>query len=239
MAHIYQEVFMDAEYRFELTGKTPILFHCDDPDERDRVKAWRDDTSNKPRFKPGDDRTPPWTWQGYLHHDGEHVSLPHDVLMRTLGSAAAKITLSGSTTFKSLSQSGMFLSEEFCRFTTNGKQISMASIRAMADNSFHDQKEKVKKLGFDLFVKPVAVDRKKHLRVRAKFMPWTIDGTIVVVEPAITAAVLAQMFAIAGTRCGLLDWRPNAPKNPGPYGQFTPKLTPLNSTSNSTKKKSA
>lgn len=221
---------MDAEYRFELTGKTAILFHCDDPDGRDRVKEWRDSTKNKPLFKAGDDRTPPWSWQTYLHHDGEHLAIPHDILMRTLGAASAKITLRGQTTFKSLCQGGMFVSEEFCRFTVKGQQIPMAAIEAMKEKSFHDQAEKVKKLGFTLFVKPVAVEKKKHIRVRAKFLPWTLEGTIVVVEPAITPDVLTQMFAIAGSRCGLLDWRPNAPKNPGPYGQFTTKLTPLTGT---------
>jgi hypothetical protein len=226
---------MDQEYRFELSGKTPILFHNNDVEEGDRLKAWRDETANRPQFSPGDDRTPPWSWQTTLHHDGEHLAIPHEIIMRTLGAAAAKITLRGQTTFKSVCQSGMFLNDDFCKFTVNGKQIPLTTIRAMAGNSFHDQAEKVKKLGFSLFLKRVTVQKSKHIRVRAKFFPWTLEGNIVVVEDAITSAVLQQMFEIAGRRCGLLDWRPNAPKNPGPYGQFYAQLTPINATTRAKK----
>lgn len=63
-------------YIVNCTGLTPLLMHSDDVEWSDSIKAWRDDPANK-RFKvAGDDRSPAWTWIGYLWHDGTVVGIP-------------------------------------------------------------------------------------------------------------------------------------------------------------------
>lgn len=220
-----------VEYRFELTSRTAILFHADDIEENDRLKEWRDDPKNRPLFVPGDDRTPPWSWQTYLYFNPADgcLAIPQEVIMRCLGVAAAKVTLKGMTTFKGLSQCGMYLDSEFVKFTTGGKQIKKSAIVGMEDNPFKAQADKVMKLGGKLFLKRVKPpgSKSKHVRVRLRIDSWKVEGVIAVTEEAITPEILQTIFGIAGKRAGLLDWRPSAPSNPGPFGQFTAQLTPL------------
>lgn len=209
------------QYSFVLTGSQPILFHADDVFGSDILNEWRRDPKNKGVSVPGDDRSPAWTWQVYLYHDGENLAIPQENIMAALRKAGAQIPKNkGKGTFKNESQSGMLITSEYCTFTSKGKPISIASIEAIKDESFKDQYELVKDLGFELKVKRAAVGSSKHVRVRAMFRSWEIKGEVLVNDPIITKEVLGQMFEIAGLKVGLLDWRPGSPKSPGPYGMF-------------------
>lgn len=209
------------QYDFVLAGKTPILFHADDVIASDILSEWRKNPKNKGLSVPGDDRSPAWTWQLYLYSDGENVAIPQENIMACLRKAGTQIPKSkGKGTFKQESQSGIILASEFCDFSSAGKPVSMASITALRDMEFKEQFEGVKKLGFELKVKRAAVGSSKHVRVRAMFRQWRINGSLEVTEPTITKDVLGQMFEVAGLRVGLLDWRPGSPKSPGPYGMF-------------------
>jgi hypothetical protein len=214
------------DYDFTLMSASALLMHKDDVEEADRLKEWRSDSANASRSVPGDDRSPPWTWQCYLHHDGVHLAMPHEAIMATLRFAGARIKLKGNTTFKALTQSGLLITTEHCHFTNDGHQIAMEDIIKLRDKPFSEHVKAVRKLGFDLLVKRVPVEQKKHVRVRPKFSDWTVSGTIRVLDVAITNKVLEQLFYFAGNNAGLLDWRPNSKKSPGPYGMFTTLLTP-------------
>jgi hypothetical protein len=222
------EVAYSVDYSFVLRSKASILFHADDVMLSDELAKWRKDPANKSISVPGDDRSPPWTWQTYLHHDGEHVALPQECLMKALSVAGAKITYKGQTTFKSMSQSGIGIMSEHCRFTTDGKQISMVDILKLRELPFPKQVEGARKLGFNLNVKRAKPEaaKGKWVKVRPEFDPWEVEGVLVVDEPAITEEVLRSMFEIAGKRAGLLDWRPSAPKSPGPHGTFYAEIKP-------------
>lgn len=217
------------EYHFELTGQMPILFHADNVEENDKLREWRSDPKNSAMSQPGDDRTPPWTWQTYLYNNEEHLTVPAEVIMKNLCYAGAKVPVpgKGKLTFKSMSQTGLFIAEEHCKFTTGGKQIKKADWLAIEHLTFKEQSEAVKDLGFLLFVKRAKIGTSKHIRVRARFQTWQVSGTIAVVESAITEKVLGEMFLIGGKYGGLLDWRPNSPKSPGPFGTYVAKLTSL------------
>lgn len=216
------------EYAFTLTGRMPILFHADDVEAADELMKWRKSAENKSVSVPGDDRSPPWTWQTYLYHDGEHVAIPQENIMAALGKAGAAIPKAkGRGSFKAESQSGLVILSEFCEFRSNGKQVPMSAITALSGLTFAEQAAGGKKLGFELLVKRATVGQAKHVRVRAKFRAWTIHGTIEVLDPIIDASTLAEMFDIAGRKVGLLDWRPGSPKKPGPYGTFRPEVKPL------------
>jgi hypothetical protein len=214
------------EYRFELTGITSLLMHRDDIQESDELKAWREAPENKNISVKGDDRSPPWTWLTYLHHDGEHLAIPAEVIMATLRKAGSMMILKNTTTYKSLSQSGLFVPEPFCRLINNGEQVRLKDVMALKDRPFAAHAAGAKDLGFRLSVLRARVSGKGHVRVRAEFARWAVAGTILVSEPAITDAVLRAMFDLAGRRCGFLDWRPSS-KTPGPHGMFGSKLTLL------------
>jgi hypothetical protein len=215
------------EYAFRLEGSTSLLMHADDVLNSDDLVAWRRDPKNKSVSVPGDDRSPAWTWQSYLYHDGTHIAIPQECLMASLRSAGAKMTLKGQTTFKALSQSALTIGSEYCEFTNAGKQISVADILKLRNRPFAEQVQGAREQGFDLHVKRAAVGTAKHVRVRPKFSSWAVSGTIEVSDPVITESVLSQMFEIAGRKAGLGDWRPSAPKSPGPYGMFSSQVRPL------------
>ncbi len=211
------------QYEFTLTGHQPILFHADDVMASDMLNAWRKDSKNKGMSTPGDDRTPAWTWQLYLYTDPEsgNIAIPAENVMPCLRKAATAIPKTkGKGTFKQESQSGLLITTEFCEFKNHGKAISMATIAALRNQSFTEQFEAVKKLGFELKVKRAKVGSAKHVRVRAMFRRWEVKGKLDVSSQIVTLDVLQEMFEIAGKQVGLLDWRPGSPQSPGPYGMF-------------------
>ncbi len=54
--------------------------------------------------------------------------------------------------------------------------------------------------------------------VRPRFDEWEFDVTLDVDETTISEATVRQLFNVAGSMCGLGDYRPN---KKGPYGRFT------------------
>ncbi len=98
-------------YEFQLDGLTPLLVHADDVEASDRLQEWRKAPENKSLSTPGDDRSPPWTWQTYLYTDGTHLTVPSDNVMVALREAGCEITLKRQTTFKALTQSGLVMEQ--------------------------------------------------------------------------------------------------------------------------------
>ena len=82
-------------------------------------------------------------------------------------------------------------------------------------------------LGFELFAKAAKVGMSKHVRVRPRFNAWSISGSITVVDETITGDILQLILEMAGTYCGLGDWRPSSPGKPGPWGRFRATTTLL------------
>ncbi len=211
-------------YDITLIGRMPLFMHLDDVEQADGVDAWRKAPANKKTAK-GDDRCPAWTWQTYLYHDGEHLAFPQANIMVALRTAGAMISSGGRSTFKKLTQTGIFAASDYFEFRTNGEQIALKDILKFKDEPFSIHKHRVEELGFELSVKrakPTA--NAKHVRVRPLFLNWEIRGTLLVLEKDISTAVLDQMLELAGRLAGLGDWRPSAPKSPGPYGTFAHKL---------------
>jgi hypothetical protein len=185
----------------------------------DSLKEWRQDPANKNLSTPGDDRSPAWTWQTYLYHDGKNLSFPSANLMVCLRQAGTQMILKRQKTFKEITQSGMLVHEEYLRLTIGGKAIPLAKIRDMEDLSFAEQFQAV------LFVKRAKVGQSKHVRVRARLNTWEISGNIDVIAAEITTDRLVELFHLA-ERVGLGDWRPGG-KTPGPYGMFKSEVQKL------------
>jgi hypothetical protein len=211
-------------FEFKLTGSTAILFHADDVVLSDSLKEWRNDTVNKNNSVAGDDRTPPWTWQTYLYRDAKHLAIPSDNLMAAIRWAGAKIILKKQETYKSITQSGLFIITEYCDFVGPEGKVSVLDLAKMYDLTFAEQAAAAKKLGFSLFVKRAKIGTSKHIRVRARFDEWSISGVIEIRNADIKPVILQQIFDIAGDRAGLLDWRPSSKQSPGPFGRFTTQL---------------
>jgi len=207
--------------RFELTGLTAVLLHNDDVEASDRLDAWRKDSKNRGVSKAGDDRSPGWTWQTYLYHDGSHISIPSQNLMVCLRSAGAQMILKKQKTFKEISQSGMGIFSEYLDFRCGpeNERVAIGDIIALADMTFEQQADAVRQFGFRLFVKRAKIGTSKHIRVRPRFDQWTASGTVVTTKQELTFDAVSKLFELAGS-VGLCDWRPGC-KTPGPFGMFT------------------
>lgn len=211
----------NTELSFELKGITPLLMHADDIDAADVLMEWRKDPGNKNISVKGDDRSPAWTWQTYCYSDGVHLAIPQQNIAVALRQAGAQISLKGNKSYKEVSQSGLLITTEFCEFRCQGKQVPIASLKALKDKAFSEQSTGVQKFGFKLFSKRATISpTAKHIRVRPRFDDWSVKGRVLVAASEITPDILKQLFNIAG-RGGLGDWRPSSKKSPGPFGMFT------------------
>lgn len=217
---------MSYRVQFDLTGTTAMLMHWFNIEGQEMLKEWRDTPANKNQSKKGDDRTPPWTWQTYLYNDGEHVTLPADNLMGALLRGGTQINLKGNKTFKEMSQSAVYIEQEYMDFLVNGKKIKMEPITAMMDKTFREQMLAVKQLGFRLWDKGVVIGKARHIRIRPRFDTWAVQGTALINNDDLKLETLQQMFALAG-KSGLCDWRPSSPNRPGSYGQFSSRVVVL------------
>ena len=216
-------------YKVTITGKTPLLMHHDNIEWADFMDAWKNDPANKKGSKAGDDRSPAWRWLGCVYHDGTHLAIPQANIMKSLMEGGAMVPVPGGKngkTFKSQTQSGMMSVEPFWQLRIAGKPLTWASIESLKDcETFADHKQKARSLGFELLVKRAAVGTSKHVRVRPQFAAgWSVVGSIAVWDEQITEAALRDIFEYAGQYKGIGDWRPGAPKKPGPYGTFEAKI---------------
>lgn len=206
------------------TGLTPLLMHSDDVEWSDSIKAWRDDPANK-RFKvAGDDRSPAWTWIGYLWHDGNVIGIPAEAIGKAVMRAGARVPVPGGRngrTFKEQTQSGMAITTPLAPLKVRGAQIKIADLRPYTtEMKFSEHVDAAKALGFGLSIKRAPVGTSKHVRVRPRFDEWSFTAGLDVWDEQITDDILTSIFTIAGG-LGVGDWRPSAPKSPGPYGRYS------------------
>ncbi len=211
-------------YKVTITGKTPLLMHADNIAWADRMDQWKSDPGNKSKSKAGDDRSPAFRWLGCLYHDGEHIAIPSDNLMRCLMEGGAMVPVpggKGGKTFKAQTQSGLMVTEPFWPLEIRGATIPVAPFIALeSEGDYQKHEAAASAAGFMLFLKRAKIGQSKHVRVRPRFDGWSASGTISVWDEAITERVLGQILEYAGQYKGLGDWRPGA-KTPGPHGMFT------------------
>jgi hypothetical protein len=214
-------------YKVKLTGETPLLMHADNLDFRGLLKKWQMDPANKKASVAGDDRSPAWSWLGYLYHDRGLVAIPSDNLMTALREGGAKVpTGKKGATFKRQTQSGLLVNEPAWPLTVGGRKIESGPLLALADEpEFEAHQAAARAAGFELFAKCARVGQAKHVRVRPRFDTWEACGTISVLDDSITGDTLAMILRYAGVQCGLGDWRPSSPKAPGPFGRFVAEVS--------------
>jgi len=221
----------DAVYipvNFTLKSITPLLMHADDVVMADELKSRREKMKTSEKVA-GDDRSPAWSWHTYCYHDGEHLVWPSDNIRSCLAKAASFVKYGRQSNCKSLSQSGLLITEENLSFSTRNGPVSWEMIEDWRERDvpFAEQSKLFTKADPDcsLFVKRAKIASSKNVRVRPKFEHWTIKGQIIITSSEISFDKLKEFFAIAGDRVGLGDWRPSAPKGPGPYGRFSAALS--------------
>lgn len=215
---------MSLKFQFTITPKTPLLMHADDIEAADRLKAWRQDPKNQDVSVPGDDRSPAWTWMSGCYTDGKQLVMPADNLSAALLQAGMSMPLKGNKTFKELSQTGLFLVEDFFPLLVDGKPILKADIDKLAALTFAEQAAAVKELGFSLFVKRAKVGSSKHVRVRACFDNYECRGTVEVLAKELPEERVRQMFDIAADKKGWGDGRPGSPRRPWRFGRMNIEL---------------
>lgn len=235
------------DFKITIKGDMPLLMHASNIEWDDRIKDWQKDAKNKAFSVAGDDRTPPWRWIGYLPHDGEIATVPTEYLQSCIMSSGAEIpTGKGRKNYKSQTQTGiifkefhwpLLVHEKTDEDRKHGKTIPIKDIKELLDKnlSFKEHCEFVEVLGFSLFVKAVNVNGKRHIRVRPRFDNWSSEGIVTVTDEQlllqlksakdIKTSVLHELLWIGGHTKGLGDWRPGAPKKPGPWGVFSTEIS--------------
>lgn len=212
------------QYQVTLKGLTPLLMHNDNLSFGEKIKAWQNAPENKALSQSGDDRSPAWTWIGYIYHDGQYLGINSDNIMTMLREGGAKVlTGKGKETYKKQTQSGIMLDQQqFCLYV-GGQPIGLNEIKSLIGNTeFNDHLKAAEQLGFELLVKRAKIGKAKHVRVRPMFREWEARGSLTVLDSELTGLtheVLATVLNQSGALCGLCDWRPSSP-NSGTFGKF-------------------
>lgn len=214
-----------------LKGEQPLLMHADDINACERIEKWRQDPANKTKSVAGDDRSPAWTWIGYLYRVAGKIGIPADNILTMIREGAAKVPMtraqggrSAAETWKKRSQSGIIVANTLWEIVTkHGNTISFDDVSPLLEEeNFPAHIDYVENLGFELHLKRAKIGSSKHVRVRPYFdAGWSVSGNLFIVDEGMTMEVLESILVSAGKYCGLCDWRPSSPKSPGPYGMFS------------------
>jgi hypothetical protein len=214
-------------YEVTLTGLTPLIMHADNLAFSEKVKAWQKDPQNKELSTAGDDRAPAWVWMGYLYHDTKVIGLPADNLMTMLREGGAKVINKGKETYKKQTQAGIVIDSQLWPLEIP-KEIGVKQFNNLfKSNDFMEHLTAAESAGFELLVKRAKIGAAKHVRVRPLFRQWSATGTLTVIDAelsGITKPVLQKILDVAGSLCGLGDWRPSSPKSSGTFGRFSATL---------------
>lgn len=214
------------QYNVTINGLSPLLMHQDNISWGEKVKQWSKDPANKSESVAGDDRSPAWTWLGYLYHDSRNIGMPSDNLMTMLreGGAKVKVANSSKETYKKHTQAGIIIDQQQWDLLIGGKRVPVDQIaQLIKEPEFITHIETVEDHGFELLVKRAKVGQSKHVRVRPLFREWQLVGSLTVLDPertGITGDILQMIFDQAGALCGLGDWRPSSPRSSGTFGRF-------------------
>ena len=217
---------MAQSYTFKWVGITPLLLHQDNIEFGDNIEAWRLDASNQKKAgkKKGDDRSPAWTWLGYLPSDPQtgEAGIPAHYLTSMLAAAGTQIpTGKGMKTYKEAAAAAVFPEEDYFVLTTKGRTIDVHALEAKLiekEEDFREHLKAVRAAGFDLDMRRAKVGAGKHVRVRPKFVAWEVTGEVRVDTSCIPVGILETVFKIMGQR-GLGDFRPSC-NRPGRFGMF-------------------
>jgi hypothetical protein len=230
---IREEMERMEQYQITLEGLTPLLMHNDNLGFNEKIKAWQKAPENKANSIAGDDRSPAWTWIGYLYHDGKNIGVSSDNIMTMLREGGAKVLTGKRTeTYKKQTQSGLMLDQQQFDIMVNGNTIAISDIKPLiGETDFNKHIETAEILDFELLVKRAKIGAAKHVRVRPMFRTWTLTGSLTVLDSELTGLteeILKTVLNQAGALCGLCDWRPSSPKASGTFGKFTPHVKRIN-----------
>lgn len=216
------------QYTVTLTGLTPLLMHSDNLAFSEKIRAWQKDPANKELSHAGDDRSPAWTWLGYLYHNKKVIGMPADNLMTMLREGGAKVANKGKETYKKQTQAGIMIDQEQWSLLIGGKEISVEPFNSLiGENDFNEHLSLAEKNGFELLVKRAKIGPAKHVRVRPLFREWRLVGSLTVIDSELSGLshqVLETILNQAGALVGLGDWRPSSPSKSGTFGRFKPEI---------------
>ncbi len=158
-------------YTVKITGKMPLLMHADNIEWADEMDLWKSTPANKKGSRAGDDRSPAFRWLGCLYHDGAHVAIPNDNLMRAFMEGGAMCPVPGGRqgkTFKAQTQSGMLVDGTHWPLLIDGQPIPVTPILALrSESDFTAHQERVIQMGFRLHLKRARIGASEQACPRA------------------------------------------------------------------------
>lgn len=235
--NLVKNVF-SVTYNFKIVGETPIILHNSGGD-REKLKSWL--SENKKSVEDNlvknnlayDDRVPPWTWHYCFYvpdKNCENIVIPFYLIEAALNSAAYIMYQSRSVQYNTFSK--FYFSKPYYDLLINGYPVKLENIINYRV-SYEEQKKIASNYGIELFEAMIPKQQKVGFRVRPRIKNWAINGEVTIYFN-LTKSVenneeidqyVDELFKLAGSRCGLGDWRPSSPKKPGIHGKFTAKLS--------------
>ena len=191
-------------YTCVINGVSELIHHCGtqglaDSPIKDEIKAITSVTASK----RGDEQNKELKRLESLNSlwlNGLRVWVPTSALRATIENAARK-SKDGTRVREGLLVVSSVFDWDRERYGTDG---SDAALRGLAENV--------------AFQTPVVVQRARILRTRAMFgMPWSVTFDVEADNDLVGEKDLSRWLAIAGSRVGLGDWRP---QKSGIYGRF-------------------
>jgi hypothetical protein len=112
----------------------------------------------------------------------------------------------------------------------NGSPVKLSKL-LNTNLNYEDQKKLAAGYGIELFEANVAHKNSYGIRIRPRIANWSINFGISARlnlqddDPQQVNEIMTKLFEVAGTQCGICDWRPSSPKKRGVHGVFSTKLT--------------
>lgn len=201
------------KFSVAIENMTPMLMHHNNLMARDAIAA-----RGRQGGKAGDDRYPADIWKASLYVDEKNICIPTENFLAALMKAGMGVNIGRMKSLKAASQD-IFFSDINIPIYVNNALISRESIDSIS-GTFSEHCEAVKKFGFSLYIKPVVVQGKSHVRVRPRFDHWTAKTTFETDnEDLLSGEGRMELLWRGAGKAGVGDWRPNS-KKPGMYGMF-------------------
>lgn len=228
-------VFCRVDYKVKITGESPLLINDNSVTKKGLVD-WRN--QHKKELEEHlmknnlvfDDRVPPFAWYYCFYMptaDCDEVVVPYYVLEAALRSASKILYRKRIVPFDTFKK--FYFTMPYYPVLVNGTTLKLNKLYN-PNLSYEDQKKLASGFGIELFEANLSFRGGIGVRVRPRIKNWEINFGVSArlnLENDSTNIddLMVKLFEVAGSQCGICDWRPSSPRKKGVHGVFSAKLT--------------